>query len=258
MQIMSLHEITELLETLKEQHDPDSRITCLSLYEEQQNWYGADYSKKYRALEHETRTEALYMVKYPIHTGNRLLSVASELICTRIGRRLFTLPLCPAFAIADPLSDKHDKGFGSKFLAGYDCVNLVNSTDLTNAKNINSSILARIIVFHIWLVAHDAEILIQEDGNEAFSIDHGFFLHWNIHNTPYEVYAELLAALDAEDIEIALNELESIDQRRVVEQFAFIPAEWLSNDIRGVAFLAEKIVQRRGEVRTKISSMRAV
>ncbi len=186
------------------------------------------------------------MVKYPRRTGTRLLSVTSELICTRIGRRLFNLPLCPEFAIADPLSGKHERGFGSKILAGYDCVKLVESTDLTKLKNIEPSILARIIVFHIWLVAHDAEILIQEVGEEAFSIDHGFFLQWNTDNTPYEFYAQLLAALDDKDIELALNELESIDQRRVVEQFAFIPEGWLSSGIRGVAFLTEKIFTEEG------------
>ncbi len=39
-------QITELLETLKKQHVPDSRITCLSLYEEQKKFYGADYPEK--------------------------------------------------------------------------------------------------------------------------------------------------------------------------------------------------------------------
>ena len=259
MPIMDLDEITEMLKTVNNQPTLDTSITCLSLCKEQKVWPGADYSLLYTAWEHETHSEAGYRVKWPRYTGPGLLSVTAELICARIGRNLFSVPLCPPLAIAEPLPDKYTRGFGSKNIVNCkEPVHLVNDSDLTEVKNINSSLLARIIVYHLWLVADDGEILISKDGKQAFSIDHGFFLKWNNENMPTAVYTDLLTAVDDNTIEDALDELESIEQERIVDQFACIPEEWLSSGIKGVAFLTEKILQRRAEVRAKVTRMRSL
>ena len=253
--MMSLEEVTVVLQSFKELSVPDSRITCLRPAENQKVWYGADYPQKYIVWEHETQKEAVYWIKRLRIMGHDLPSVVCELICARIGRQLFPQSLCPPYAIADPLPGKRERGFGSKDLAGYCLERLDSDNDLQKVKNIDPTTLARIIVYHLWLVAYDAEILIHENGKEAFSIDHGFFLWWHKETLQKDLYSELLAVLDEKEIESALNELENIDQKRVIEQFAFIPKNW-GMDMRSAAYLAWRILQRKAEVRTTIATMR--
>ncbi len=109
-------------------------------------------------------------------------------------------------------------------------------------------------MFHLWLAASDAEILMHKDGKRAFSIDHGFFLEWNNETIQKDIYAELLMALDSENIEIALYELENLDRKKIVEAFAFIPDEWMIH-IKNIAYFIEKILQRRVIVRSMLTAL---
>lgn len=237
---------------------PDPRIYLVSACEDQQRVSGANLPKKYRAIENKTHTEALYIVKYPQWTGADLSSVARELICARIGQSLFAHPICPPFAIADPTPGSNQRGFASKFLEGYTCINLVSTTDAKKIQHSNSAKLAQIVVFHFWLGAFDAEVLIHENGKDVFSIDHGFFLEWNRHETlQKEVYGELLTVICEEDIEIALHQLERLEETKVRVIFADIPEEWIPGiNARNLTFLADKLLQRRLEVRAEIEQMR--
>ncbi|HEU5379738.1 MAG TPA: hypothetical protein VFV38_30305 [Ktedonobacteraceae bacterium] len=245
-----------MLESLKEPAS-DPTISQLSVWEDR--ILGASLSKKYRATDDRTRTQALYVVKYPQQTGPGLSSVACELICARIGQSLFVQPVCPPFAIADPLPGRDQRGFGSKVLEGYGGIKLDSKTDIEQVQGIDSATLARIIVFHVWLVADDAAILIHENGKDALSIDHGFFLmKWQNDTHQIEVYARLLAVIDEKSIESALYELESIGEERVRKAFKCLPEGWVADAKEtGLQFLAKVIVQRKAEVRAKIGQMRA-
>lgn len=226
--MMNLEDVTALLTTLKEPPIPDRRITCLRYIEESHKSWGADYSKLYLAREHDTYQEAVYHVKYPRHSGPGLLSVVCELVCARIGRYLFSFPLCPPFAIADPLSGTWERGFASKDLVGYrnERLSCIEELNIFAISSINPALLARIIVFHLWLVSYDAELLISENGKEAASIDHGFFLDWQNKHPPANLYAALLTKMEKNEIDQALTELEQVDERLILEQFIGIPSEW--------------------------------
>lgn len=246
-----------MLEPLEEPI-PDPRISQLSIWEDQQGISGANLPKKYVAIDDTTHTQALYVVKYPRWTGPGLNSIACELICARLGQRLFVQPVCPPFAVADPLPGRYQRGFGSKFLEGYECIKLDSTTDVEKVQRLDPATLARILIFHIWLAADDAEILIHENGKDAFSIDHGLFLmNWQQDRFQTGIYAALLAVLDEKNIESALHELESIAEERVREAFASLPEGWVADvQEHEIQFLAGAIVRRKSEVRAKMAQMR--
>ncbi len=254
---MSVEEVTELLTSLEGPSIPDRLITCLrSVEEESRIWWGADYSQLYLAREHDTQQEAAYHVKYPRHTGPGLPSVVCELVCARIGRHLFSRPFCPPFAVAEPLHGPGKRGFASKHLVGYrtERLSCIEDLNVQAIHTIDPALLARIIVFHFWLVGFGAELLIAENGGDAFSIDHGFFLDWQNKHLPVDVYATLLAKVEKNEIDQALAELEHVEEQRIVEQFAGIPAEWREGENLG--YLAWNMLQRRASISENVTRVR--
>src|SRR5690242_17749438 len=153
----------EMLEPHKEPVS-DPKISPLSIWEDQQGINGANLPKKYLVIDANTHQKALYVVKYPRWAGPGLSSIACELICARIGQHLFVQPVCPPYAIVDPLPGSDQKGFASKFLEGYVRIKLNSTTEVEQVQRIDPATLARIIIFHVWLVADDAEILIRKNG----------------------------------------------------------------------------------------------
>ncbi len=185
--------------------------------------------------------------------------VVRELVCTRIGNKLFNPPVCPSYAIAK--LDDTRKGFASYEVEGYHLIKLpdsLTSEEEEILKKVDPSTLADVVIFQTWLVGSDCELLVHAE--HALSIDHALYLKFGeLHNFEKVCPQKLLRYIPPQKMDDAIRQFEDFDEvfanEKIRKAFSLIPDEWDTTE-KGMQYLAQETLKRKDQVKEIISEMR--